>query len=195
MLKIGNRLGFYFMVASTVPFLIYIFVIQNIRLRKELKRKGFPRIRNWFGWDSEELRDEKSKLAYKRYKEIESGILQQNISIAKSILSTPINNPFVSVEKFMDYFIKTIIGILIGILIVELNKDLTVDGFYVVIKYVTSFFLLYGALAFIWIFMFKKMHFEKLRTKKDKLREYVYILENVILLRLQKKKGRSKSKK
>lgn len=183
------------MVASTVPFLIYIFVIQNIRLRKELKRKGFPRIRNWFGWDSEELRDEKSKLAYKRYKEIESGILQQNISIAKSILSTPINNPFVSVEKFMDYFIKTIIGILIGILIVELNKDLTVDGFYVVIKYVTSFFLLYGALAFIWIFMFKKMHFEKLRTKKDKLREYVYILENVILLRLQKKKGRSKSKK
>jgi hypothetical protein len=192
-LKIENGIGFYVMIVSLIPFLCYIFVIQNIRLRRELKRKGFPRIKNWFKWTSEELRDEKTKIVYKKYKKTKLEILERNISIAQKLISTPINNPFVSFEKFMDYSIKTIIGIFIGLLIFELNQDFTQEALNTVLKYVIGFILLYGILSFIWVFMFKRMHFEKLRTRKDQLREYVYVLENVVLLRLQKKKSQSKS--
>ncbi|SNZ01311.1 hypothetical protein [Flagellimonas pacifica] len=186
-LKIWNDAGLYIMCVSTLPLLIYIFIFQNIRARKELKRNGYPRPKNWLKWESEELRDIKTKFAYTEYKVYSMAVLKTNIEIGKDLINAPIKNPFVSLEKFMEYFGKTLIGIFIALLVFNLNKEFTDKGLKLVVRMAIGMVLFYGAFSFIWIYMFRRMYFDKLYTRKKRLKEFVYVLQNILLLRLQKK--------
>ncbi|NQX84679.1 MAG: hypothetical protein HRT67_01945 [Flavobacteriaceae bacterium] len=191
MLKIWGNLGYWLMLISCLPIIIYVFVIQTYLAKKELKSKGLPKPKNipanWFKWTSPELEDLRIKVVFQSYEKqaIKDETIENLIKIGYQEYNEPIKDPFVFFEKLFEYIGKTFLGILIGFLIAELNNNYSTENFNSTLRLIIGLLLMAGLFAYMWKFMFKRAYFENIVSRKEKLKEFVFALNNILLLRKQ----------
>lgn len=182
-------IGAWLMLFSFIPLFIYFFIYQSYLARNELKANDLPRPQMFpkklFIYKSEKLNDCRIKEVFTDLKDIKSDTIIQNIKIASQIKDEPIKNPFEFFEKILEHFGKIFLGVMIGIFVSSLRSDFTSLNFKLTIKYIAIFMLLYFLFAFIWNFMFKKAYFDNIETKNKKLKDFILVMENVLLLRKQ----------
>lgn len=182
--KYYEQVGNIIMILSTLPIIIYIFLIQTIRARKELKSQELPLPNLFYEWKSDELLDLKITKVFEDYKSVNSEIIQKRIDIANRLRNEPMKDPFVLFEKFFEYAGKQILTILIGLLIFALNKDFSNINFNTTIRLIIGLLMFSGLFIFIWKFMFKKPFLDSQFRKNEKLNDYIFTLENILLMRI-----------
>ena len=175
--------------------LIDVFIILKIKSRRELKSNEYPVPRNFFKWDSRELKAIKIRTGFMEYQTVKTEVIQSFIQIANTSIIEPVQNPFKTFEKYMDYGLRIILGIIATLLINNLLSNFTMNEFNVTMKLIVANILLYGAIIFIWKFVFLKMFLDKPNNEKKQLKEFVYVMSNILSLRKQGKNKRNKKLK
>lgn len=186
--------GNWIVITSCLPTIIYVFIIQTYFARKELKSKKLPipenTPSNWFKWISPKLQDKRMEIVLKEYdkNKVENNVIKNLIQIANQERNEPIKNPFLFFEKMFEYLGKTFLGVLIGLLIASLNRNYSIEGFNSTMRLILGLLLIFMLFSFVWKFMFKRVYFENIVSRNKKLKEFAFILENIILVRLQQNK-------
>ncbi|MFL0107988.1 hypothetical protein [Tenacibaculum maritimum] len=195
MFKIYDNWGNWIVIISCLPVIIYVFIIQTYFARKELRSKKLPtpenNLSNWFKWISPKLQDKRMEIILREYdkNKVEDNVIKNLIQIANQERSEPIKNPFVFFEKMFEYLGKTFLGVLIGLLIADLNKNYSVESFNSTMRLILGLLLIFMLFSYVWKFMFKRVYFENIVSKNKKLKEFVFILENIILVRQQQNRN------
>lgn len=190
-----SQIGFYIQSIVAIPWLIYFVPVRNKMINGILKSNNHPSIENSFmkylKWKTPELGDLRLLHVFDRYKNNNIETLEKLVEIARHELSKEPRNIFSFFEKSFEYFGKNYIGLIIGIFIAEasrennLNKGFSVDNFHLILKIALILMFTLFSIGFMWEFMIKKAYNQKYETKKEQLQEYIYIMENIILLKQQ----------
>lgn len=176
-----------------IPWVVYLVPIRNRMINNKLKSDNFPAIENslmkFIKWKTPELEDLRLLHVFEIYKRYNIETLKKLVEIAKYELSKEPKNIFSFFEKSFEYFGKNYIGLIIGIFIAEanrensLNKSFSVDNFHLILKIILILMFTLFSIGFMWEFMFKRAYNQKYETKREQLQEYIYIMENIILLK------------
>ncbi|WP_298782381.1 hypothetical protein [uncultured Polaribacter sp.] len=182
--------GVVFVLISAVLYL-YLVLKQSFIARKELKAQGndMPIPFYFWNWKSEELNSIRIHKIYLKELKTKSSLIQMRIDIAKSLLNRTHKDPFVFFEKYIEYSGKSIIALIVLILVFELKNDYTSIKINETFKTILVLFIFIGAFIFFWRFLFKKAYFDDLENKNKKLKDYIYVMENILLLRHQQVKN------
>ncbi|WP_336687360.1 hypothetical protein [Chryseobacterium bernardetii] len=188
-----SQIGYCIQLIVVIPWLIYFVPIRNKMINEMLALNNYPSIENslirFFKWKTPELEDMRLLHVFDRYKNYNIETLEKLVEIARHELSKEPRNIFSFFEKSFEYFGKNYIGLIIGIFIAEanrensLNKGFSVDNFHLILKIALILMSTLFSLGFMWEFLIKKAYNQKHETKKEQLQEYIYIIENIILLK------------
>lgn len=183
------KIGISLLVLTIAPLLVYFFIIQSYKARKELKSKKLPVPKtfpnNIFSYKSERLNDYRIKHIFQNMKDVKTETIIQNIQIASLLRNEPIKNPFDFFEKKLGYIGKTFLVFIIGIIAFGLKANFNSLNFKITVKLILAFLLIYLLFSFIWKFMFKSIYFNDIESKNTKLKDYIYVMQNILLLRTQ----------
>lgn len=180
--KIGNII----MLISAFPTIVYIFIIQTYQARKELRTKELPLPNEFYKWKSEELESLRINQIYKEYSKTEDNVLNAKIKLAKELKNEPINNPFNFLDKVLEFMGKQFVLVIIAVMLFLYKKNNSTENLNVLLRYVVGILLLSGLIAFIWEYLLKKPYFDNKLSKKNKLKDFIFVLENILLMKKEK---------
>jgi len=166
---------------------LYVFVFLKIKSRKELDSNEIKKPKNFFKWDSEEMKSFRIRKGFVEYEKVSSDVIYAYIGSAERGIAEPIKNPLHPFAKYGHYSIRTVLAIFIGLLVYDLKENFTSSYFKEIMSLIAAFILLYGALLFVWQFMFLNLLLDKQRNKKERLKDFVDVMSNIITLRKQKR--------
>ena len=188
--KFHSEIGNILMIVSALPIIIYVFGIQTFLSRKELKSKELPVSKAFYKWNSDELEELRILEIYKEYSLLEDNILEERIRFAKELRDYSLNNPFTFFDRILGFLGKQFLLIIIAFLLFLFKEKPTSDNLYLVFKAITGIMLGYFLIAFAWEFLFKKPFFDNQNSQKGKLKDYAFVLENILLMKKQDDKSK-----
>ena len=188
--------GFAIVSIVTFPLFIYLVPLQNRKNNKKLQSNNLPFVNNaikkFFEWKTDDLQDLRIKSIYPLYFDYSISNCEKLIEIAKNRLNIKPNNATLSfLEKSFEYFGKNYIGIIIGFFVAEasrenaLEKKFSLENFYSILHLSLFLMLFFFLIGFMWNFMIKRAYYESYETKKEKLLDYIFVMENIIILKHQ----------
>lgn len=175
----------WFVLIAVVVFIIY-YLFDTYRKRKFLKNKKEIRIpKQFYRWKSKELEVLRLKKIHKEYDKIDSSIITKLIEIASIQLKNNFEDPFVVFEKTAGYFGATFSGFLIGFFADNFKDDL-VKNFALSLKFFASLYLI-PIIIVVSYYSIKNAHLFDKRSEKESLQDYIFVLENILLIKEFKK--------
>lgn len=174
----------WFILIAVVVFMIYCLFNTN-RKRKFLKNKKGISIPKMFNkWKSKELEVLRLKKIHKEYDKIDSSIITKLIEIATNKLKNNFEDPFIVFEKTAGYFGATLSGFLIGFFADKFKDDLG-KNFEFFLKFFIGLFLFQIFIVVSYHFIKRGYLFDK-QSEKDYLQDYVFVMENILLMKESK---------
>lgn len=177
------------------PFWIFIlagfFIVISIgllyirKMRRLLKRKGLPVPKCFCKWYAPALSDKRIGEALTIYKKVPSATLEQYIAIATGLVKEPLFDPFINIESFFKYLVIPLLSAAIA-LCVKYPSDYPLKNRYALAADIFQLVLLIFALTaglYSFYLFFKSMYFDLIGRKKAQLKDYIFMLENILLLR------------
>lgn len=180
--KIGNTI----MLISTFPIIVYIFIIQTYRARKELRSKELPLPKEFYKWKSDELESLRINQIYKEYSKTKDDMLNAKIKLAKELKNEPIHNPFNFLDKVLEFMGKQFVLVIIAVMLFLYKENASVENLNILLRSVIGILLFSGLTAFIWEYLLKKPYFDNKLSKKNKLKDFIFVLENILLMKKEK---------
>lgn len=177
--KAGNII----MILSGIPIIIYVFGVKTYQARKELKSKGLPLPNQFYKWKSTELESNRINKVYKKYSVEDDDSLNAKIKLAKEKANEPIKNPFVFFDKLFGFIGTQFVLVVIAIFLFLYKENSTTENLDVLLRYVIGFLLMSGAVAFVWEYLLKKPYLDTKLSEKEKLKDYAFVLENIVLMK------------
>lgn len=195
----------------SVSILVYIYLITPYKIRQKLKSKNLPIPLNIFKWKSDELINLRIVEIYKGYYQENETTINKLIDISTELINEPIKNYYLKFENCLKKIVKwscIILPILIAVFIpifvdllrflldndLLLNKEEIKNTLPLIKEYFLYFsklillLFLYYLLFFLSYIMVRNDSLSRILDSKKELKEYVYILNNIHLLRLQEEK-------
>ncbi|WP_417363321.1 hypothetical protein [Galbibacter sp.] len=188
-------IGYSLMIFPALPVIIYVFIIKTYRARKELKSQGLPCSKVFWEWKSDELEDIRIKKAFKKYSELDNPNIKKRIVIAKELISEPLNNPFKFFDKLLEFIGKQFLIVLIAVFLFLYKADSTSENLTSLLGIIITILLMAAIMAFVWEHIFKKAYFDSKQVKREQIKDYIFVLENILLMKesASKKKRCKKS--
>lgn len=174
----------HYLLLFSVIYFIFLWYDAN-RSRKYLLKNGLPIPKNFYKWKSKELEIKRIKKIYKVYIKVEGSTISQFIEIGKNRLNYNFNDPFVIFEKVGGFFGYSFFNFLLVFFMATFQDDL--------VKNFVFYLKLYVGLFLFQIFILVSYHFIKRgylldkQTEKEQLQDYVFVLENILLIKENKK--------
>lgn len=168
----------------SIIYFIYLWYDAN-RSRKYLLKMGLPIPKEIYKWKSKELEIERIKNIYNVYDKIDSSAISQLIEIGKNRLNNGFNDPFIIFEKVVGFFGSSFFNFLLGFFMAILKDDL-VKNFALSLKFFASLYLI-PIMIVLSYYSIKNAHLFDKRSEKENLQDYIFVLENILLIKEFKK--------
>lgn len=173
----------YLLLFSAIYF-IYLWYDAD-RSKKYLSKKKLPIPKEIYKWKSKELEIERIKKIHKVYNKIDDSTISQLIEIGKNRLNYNFNDPFVIFEKVGGFFGSSFFNFLLGFFMATFQNDLGKN----LVLYLKFFVSLYFIPIIIVVsyYSIKNAHLFDKRSEKEHLQDYIFVLENILLIMENKK--------
>lgn len=183
----------YIPIYTTIILIIYLlkFLCDTKRKRKYLKERGFPIPFEFYKWESTELEIMRLKKTYKTYQKINSTTISKLIEIANNQLNKDSTKSFIVFEKVSGYFGGIFFNFLLGFYMASIQVDL--------VKNLEYYLILFIKIFSISIFIVASYHFTKNghlldeKSNKRQLNDYIFVLENILLIKDSESKSKTKT--
>lgn len=164
----------------SIIYFIYLWY-DAYRSKKYLSKKGLPKSKEFYKWKSKELEIERIKEIHKVYNKIDDSTISQLIEIGKNRLNYNFNDPFVIFEKVGGFFGSSFFNFLLGFFMATFQNDLGKN----LVLYLKFFAGLYFIPIIIVVsyYSIKNAHLFDKCSEKEYLQEYVFVLENILLMK------------
>lgn len=171
----------WFTLIAVVVFMIYCLFNTN-RKRKFLKnKKGITIPKMFYKWKSKELEVLRLKKIHKEYDKTDSSTISKLIEIGYNKIDNNFKDPFIVFEKVVVYFGSSLFNFLVGFFMATIKDDLEKNfGFY--LKFFIGLFLFQIFIVVTYHFI-KRGHLFDKQSEKEYLQEYVFVLENILLMK------------
>ena len=151
------------------------------RSKKYLLKKGLPISKEFNKWKSKELEVLRLKKIHKLYDKTDSSTISKLIEIGYNRINNNFKDPFIIFEKVVVYFGSSLFNFLVGFFMATIKDDLGKNfGFY--LKFFIGLFLFQIFIVVSYHFI-KRGHLFDKQSEKEYLQEYVFVLENILLIK------------
>lgn len=168
----------------SIIYFIYLWYDMD-RSRNYLSKNRLPIPKEIYKWKSKELEIERIKNIYNVYDKTDSSAISQLIEIGKNRLNNGFNDPFIIFEKVVGFFGSSFFNFLLGFFMAILKDDL-VKNFALSLKFFASLYLI-PIIIVISYYSIKNAHLFDKRSEKENLQDYIFVLENILLMKESKK--------
>lgn len=174
-----NYKGYYLLLFSPIYF-TYLWYDED-RSRKYLSKNGLPVPKEIYKWKSKELEIKRIKKINKVFSKTNNSTISQLIEIGKSRLNYNFNDPFVIFEKVGGFFGSSFFNFLLGFFMATFQNDLGKN----LVLYLRFFAGLYFIPIIIVVsyYSIKNAHLFDKQSEKEHLQEYVFVMENILLMK------------
>ena len=171
----------WFILIAVVVFMIYCLFNTN-RKRKFLKnKKGISIPKMFYKWKSKELEVLRLKKIHKLYDKTDSSTISKLIEIGYNRINNNFKDPFIIFEKVVIYFGSSLFNFLVGFFMATIKDDLGKNfGFY--LKFFIGLFLFQIFIVVSYHFI-KRGHLFDKQSEKEYLQDYVFVMENILLMK------------
>lgn len=171
-------------VLSIILMLLYVYKTKIIKARKELLKNHLPVSTFFFAWRSEKLEILRIKYISTKYKGIETNTIQKTIDFAQEQLKYLDKDILSDFEKVTEFFGKNYLLLIIGLFIGLYNKlEYSNENFRSIIKIISYLLFLPYVFTLSWKYYLKTNLIATHSLKKEKLRDYIFAMKNVLLMR------------
>lgn len=179
-----NYKGYYLLLFSPIYFAYLWYDVD--RSRKYLSKKGLPVPKEIYKWKSKELEIKRIKKIHKVYTKTNNSTISQLIEIGKNRLNNNFNDPFVIFEKVGGFFGSSFFNFLLGFFMATFQNDLGKN----LLLYLRFFAGLYfiPIIIIVSYYSIKNAHLFDKRSEKEHLQDYIFVLENILLMKEYEKK-------
>ena len=183
--------GFYRVSGTSIFFLsitlmlLYVYKTKIVKARKELLKKQLPVSKFFFAWRSEELENLRIKFISTEYKDFEANKILKTIDFAQEQLKYLDKDKLSDFEKITEFFGKNYLLLIIGLFIGLYNKlEYSAENFRSIIKIISYLLFLPYLFTLLWKYYIKRNLMATQNLKKEKYRDYIFIMRNVLLMRM-----------
>lgn len=164
------------------------FQLTTAIVRKELKRKNLPIPKIFYAWRSKKLENKRVKHIKKKYKNVDSSLIQSYIDYAEYCLKKYNKDIFSDFEKITEFFGKNYISFILGLLIGLLSQsEFTKESFRTVISIITWIFGILFISVLSWKYIIKGRLMASENYRSGQYKDYIYVMKNILLMRMEQK--------
>lgn len=182
--SMSKYLIWFVLIAVVVSIIYYLF--DTNRKRKFLKNMKEIRIpKQFYKWKSKELEIKRLEEIYKVYNQTDISIITKLIEIANIQLKNNFEDPFVVFEKTAGYFGATFSGFLIGFFADNFKVYLG-NNLVLYLKFFAGLYFI-PIIIVVSYYAIKNAHLFDKSSEKEHLQDYIFVLENILLIMENKK--------
>lgn len=177
--------GLILAIPSFLIFFYYIILVKAKQANKELKMNNLPFSKSLYQWKVPEHDGMRIREVGKLYEDTTNDIIVKRISMAKEKIKTDKNEIFMDIQNIISFFGKNFITLFLGFFIGLYSKsDFSAENFEALMSIIKVLFLFGLMIALMWVFFIKKNYTDLIKNKNEQYADYIFVMENVLLLRM-----------
>ncbi|AKK73193.1 hypothetical protein OK18_11695 [Chryseobacterium gallinarum] len=163
----------------------YIILVQTKQAKRELKKNNLPFSTSFYKWKVPVHDGMRIREVAKLYKDTSDDVIVKRINMAKEKIKTDKSEIFIDIQNIISFFGKNFITLFLGFFMGLYSKsDLSDENFEALMSAVKLLFFYGLIVALMWVFFIKKNFTDMNKNKNEQYSDYIFVLENVLLLRM-----------
>ncbi|WP_250255265.1 hypothetical protein [Chryseobacterium sp. Marseille-Q3244] len=151
----------------------------------ELKMNNLPFSKSSYKWKVTEHDGIRIREVGKLYEDISNDIIVKRISMAKEKIKTDKNEIFMDIQNIVSFFGKNFIILFLGFFMGLYSKsDFSTENFEALMSIIKLLFLFGLMIALMWVFFIKKNYTDLSKNRNEQYADYIFVMENVLLMRM-----------
>lgn len=155
-------------------------------VKTTLKSNGLPYAWQFYKWNCDALENNRLKRIMPEYDKFSSEALEQLIEIAKNRKCSYDKVPQYAMIKTFEFLAKNFYVVSIGLMIFYYKQKTFIDVLPELYQYLLVFMLISLTIAGFWNLLVKNSISERSTRKAKLLGDYIFVLNNILLLRKMK---------
>ncbi|MGG7470816.1 hypothetical protein ACVVIH_20690 [Chryseobacterium arthrosphaerae] len=177
--------GLILAIPSFLVFFYYIILVKAKQANRELKMNNLPFSKSLYQWKVPEHDGMRIREVSNLYEDTTNDIIVKRISMAKEKIRTDKNEIFMDIQNIISFFGKNFITLFLGFFIGLYSKsDFSTENFEALMSIIKLLFLFGLMIALMWVFFIKKNYTDLIKNKNEQYADYIFVMENVLLMRM-----------